>query len=96
MPRPNLRPEDKLLAQCLGEAIRSIRKTKGIKAEDFAFSVGVSAQTVSAWELGKALPYFQHLVKMGEALGVRVSRIIAIAERLVWVQKARMENTNGR
>lgn len=95
MPRPALRHEDRAFAKSLGEAIRAVRRSKGIKAEAFAFDVGVSPQTLSCWELGKALPYLPHLLKVSEVLGVRMSRLVATTERLLWVREAQEDEGNN-
>jgi transcriptional regulator with XRE-family HTH domain len=80
MPRPPKLPEEEELAKALGQVIHKARKRLDMKAEGLAFDVGVSPQTVSRWENGKALPYTPHLYKVSKILGLPLSRIFAAAE----------------
>ena len=43
--------------------IEEIRKSKGIRQEDFAKALGVSRQTIGKWESGQAVPELFGLIK---------------------------------
>lgn len=86
MPRPKHDEETLRFAKALGTVLRVARKQKGIKAENLAYDIGVSAQTVSGWETGKFLPYTPHLMATCNILGLRMSRVFAAAEKAIWMQ----------
>ena len=86
MPRAKQDEESIRLAKALGTVLRVARKQKGIKAESLAYDVGISAQTLSNWETGKFLPYTPHLMSACGVLGLRISRVYAAAEKMLWMQ----------
>jgi transcriptional regulator with XRE-family HTH domain len=86
MPRAKQDEESIRFAKALGTVLRVARKQKGIKAESLAYDIGTSAQTLSNWETGKFLPYTPHLMAACKILGLRMSKVYAAAERMLWMQ----------
>lgn len=86
MPRPKHDDEALRLAKAVGTVLRVARKQKGIKAESLAYDIGVAAQTLSNWETGKFLPYTPHLMSACNILGLRMSKVYAAAEKMLWMQ----------
>ncbi len=64
----------------LGEKIWRLRERKGLSQEAFAEKVGVSRQTVSNWENGKATPDAYKLKQICEALSVRADDLLSDTE----------------
>jgi transcriptional regulator with XRE-family HTH domain len=56
----------------LGNAIKVIRTTKGIKQKDLALSLGVSANYISLVESGKRDPSLSYLRRLAEQLHVPI------------------------
>jgi len=56
----------------LGNAIKIVRTTKGLKQKDLAFSLGVSPNYVSLVESGKREPSLSYLRRLAEQLRVPV------------------------
>jgi DNA-binding XRE family transcriptional regulator len=86
VPRPKHDEEALRLAKAVGTVLRVARKQKGMKAENLAYDIGVAAQTLSNWETGKFLPYTPHLMAACNILGLRMSKVYAAAEKMLWMQ----------
>ena len=54
----------------IGEQIHEARKRAGMTQETLARAVNVSRQTISHWEVGRAMPDAEMLLKLSEQLGV--------------------------
>ena len=80
MPRPRRHPREPELARAIGKAIRVARRRIGMKAEILAYECGVTAQSVSFWETGKAVPTLPNLLTACEKLGLPMSTLIRGAE----------------
>jgi len=50
--------------------VRELRKKKGIQQKELALAIGVSAPTVSDWELNRKDPTGERLKKLAEYFGV--------------------------
>ncbi len=56
--------------------LKELRKSKGIKQQDFATSIGKRNTTVSMWEAGKSKPTLTDIPLIASALGVSVEEIV--------------------
>lgn len=66
----------------LGEAVREIRMAKAFSQEDLGLESGLDRTYIGGIERGERNPSYGSLLKIAEALGVRVSEIVALGERL--------------
>lgn len=53
-----------------GDKLKELRKSKNLKQEDIGDFCGVGKATVSAWEVGKAQPSYDILVKLANYFDV--------------------------
>jgi len=60
-------------AQILGDNLRAIRKAKGLRQDDLAYNLGLSAPAVSRWENGECLP--DDLDALANYLGIPVWKL---------------------
>jgi XRE family transcriptional regulator, regulator of sulfur utilization len=74
MPSSNLRA-------ALAEQIRLFRSKKGLSQEELAFRAGLHRTYISLIERGKKSPTIDCLVRVSGALDVRISDLLANAER---------------
>ncbi len=58
------------------EALRQLRKSKGVTMKDVATAIGVSEATVSLYERGLRSPSYEILLKLGEYFGVSVDYLL--------------------
>jgi transcriptional regulator with XRE-family HTH domain len=63
----------------LGEAIKELRKAKGLKQKDLALKTGVSANAVCKIEKGEAMPQKETLNKILEVLEIPESYLLFFA-----------------
>ncbi len=61
--------------QALAANIRALMGRKDLKKSDLMTAAGVSAQTVTAWTSGKAMPGPDKLEKIAAFLGVTVGEL---------------------
>ena len=61
----------------LGKRIATLRKEKGIKQEELAQMLDVSAQAVSKWENDLTCPDINALPKLAQILGVTVDELLS-------------------
>lgn len=66
----------------LGSAVCELRTAKGLSQEDLGLEAGLDRTYVGGIERGERNPSFGSLVKIAEALGVSVSEMISLGERL--------------
>jgi transcriptional regulator with XRE-family HTH domain len=59
----------------LGETLRLRREERGLDQAELAEQLGVTQQSVSRWEHGKALPRPQRVRQLAELLGLDVGRL---------------------
>lgn len=59
-----------------GKELEKLRKAKGLSQLELAEELGVSRQTVSRWERGKAAPSAESLATLGRAYGVSVDELL--------------------
>lgn len=60
----------------LGKRISSLRREKGLKQEDLAEKLGISAQAVSKWETEQTCPDISLLPQLAKILGVSVDELL--------------------
>jgi transcriptional regulator with XRE-family HTH domain len=68
--------------EALGEAIEKLRKDAGLTHEELAERTGMSFQRISELERGIANPTFATLMRITEGLGVQLSHIASLAEKI--------------
>ena len=64
----------------LGRNIRESRKILGLTTRELAEKVGVERTSVTKYENGKHLPDLRVLVRLSEALGVSVTKLLGLGE----------------
>lgn len=64
-----------------GRLLRRARMVKGLKAQDVADKVGVTAGAVSGWEGGSRKPRATMVPKYAEALGITPNELLDILEK---------------
>jgi transcriptional regulator with XRE-family HTH domain len=67
--------------EALGGAIRAAREELGISQEALADRVGVHRTYMGGIERGERNPSYTNLVRIANALGVKLSALLARAER---------------
>lgn len=72
------RDQDHLLLP-LGEAIRSVRKTRGVSQENLAYATGIERSHMGRIERGEVNVSFLNLMKVAGVLEVKLSHILEIA-----------------
>ena len=60
--------------------IEEIRKSKGIRQEDFAKTLGVSRQTISSLETGRYNPSLQLAYKIAIFFGLTIEEVFLFSE----------------
>ena len=60
--------------------IEEIRKSKGIRQEDFAKALGVSRQTISSLENGRYNPSLQLAYKIAIFFGLTIEEVFLFSE----------------
>lgn len=60
--------------------IEEIRKSKGIRQEDFAKALGVSRQTISSLETGRYNPSLQLAYKIAVFFGLTIEEVFLFSE----------------
>lgn len=60
-----------------GKNLRKWRKLRGITQEQLAFDSGTTAQTISAYECGAAIPGFNTLTKLTNSLDISLAQLFA-------------------
>ena len=66
----------------LGKRIGMLRREKGLKQEDLAEALGVSAQAVSKWENDQTCPDISLLPKLSKLLGVTADALLSGEQEL--------------
>ncbi len=61
----------------LGKRIATLRKEKGLKQDDLADMLDVSAQAVSKWENDQTCPDISLLPKLAQILGITVDELLS-------------------
>jgi len=61
----------------IGKRIAALRREKGLKQEELAQAMGVSAQAVSKWENDQSCPDISLLPKLAKYLGVSVDTLLS-------------------
>jgi transcriptional regulator with XRE-family HTH domain len=58
------------------EDLRTLRRRRFLTQKELAEKVGVSYQTIQAWEGGKSHPRLRHIPRLAEALGVEPATLL--------------------
>ena len=58
------------------EALRRLRREKGISMKELGKKIGVAESTISQYETGKREPDFETLLKLGEFFNVSVDYLL--------------------
>jgi transcriptional regulator with XRE-family HTH domain len=66
----------------LGQAIRDVRASQSLTQEDLSRRSGLHRAYIGGVECGWRNPSFTNILKLADALGVKVSELFARAERL--------------
>ncbi len=66
----------------LGEAVRRIRKERGLTQEELYHVSRVHRNHISALERGALNPSYQTMLRITDALEISLSRLIAMSEEL--------------
>ncbi len=74
-------PTHDLLLNGLGEAIRDLRKERGISQERLSLDSGVHRNYIGGIERGERQPTITTIATLAAGLGVRPSELIAQAEK---------------
>jgi transcriptional regulator with XRE-family HTH domain len=64
----------------IGRAVRRLRTERGLSQEQLALEAGIHSVYLSGIERGHRNPSLHVLIALGEALGVRGSELVALAE----------------
>ena len=73
--------KETIMEKTLGERIAEKRKAKGIKQDELAEAMGVSAQAVSKWENNVSCPDIMTLPSLAKILGCTVDEILTGREQ---------------
>ena len=68
-------------ATALGHAVRELRKRRGMSQEQLAGACGLHPTYLSGIEKGRRNPTWRVIAKLSEALEVRLSELVRIAEK---------------
>lgn len=66
----------------LGRAIRHTRQQSGISVEALAAATGIARQRIDSLERGRLDPTYETLFTLADGLGVKLSELLSLAERL--------------
>lgn len=66
----------------LGKAIVLLRKEKGLSQESFAYDAGIDRRYMSDIENGKRNISLDIIERISQKLGLKISELFAIAERI--------------
>jgi transcriptional regulator with XRE-family HTH domain len=66
----------------LGRAIQQIREQSGISAEELAAATGIARKRIDSLERGRLNPTYETLFTLADGLGVQLSELLRLAERL--------------
>ena len=62
----------------IGKVIRELRKESGMKQNDLAKLLCLSADTISCWELGKSFPSIESIIRLTQIFGVTADYLLGI------------------
>lgn len=60
--------------------LKALRRRRFLTQKELAARVGVSYQTIQAWESGKARPRLRHIPTLAEVLGIEPSALLEMVE----------------
>lgn len=66
----------------IGQALRLLRKARGLQQKELAAAVGAHFATVSRWEAGETAPGLERLDQILEAMGVTPRELAAAIEQV--------------
>ena len=59
----------------VGRAVQEARTARGLTQTELAQALGVSQPSVSAWEVGRALPSSEVLIRIADELGLDLGKL---------------------
>ena len=77
----------------LNEKIYEYRKLNRWSQEELADKLDVSRQTVSKWEVGKAVPELEKLIKLAELFKITVDELVK--DNIEITSKEEFDNANN-
>lgn len=67
-------------AEAFGLALRKLRKSSGLSQEELALEAGIQRNFVSLIELGRNQPSITTIFKLADALSIRPSKLVQLAD----------------
>jgi len=84
---------DDEFAKALGVVLRTLRKVRGHKVIVVHKGTGFSETSITSWEIGRRMPSIQNLRALAEFYNVRLSTIMANAEKTMYfMQKGKTDD----
>jgi len=84
---------DDEFAKALGVVLRTLRKVRGHKVIVVHKVTGFSETSITSWEIGRHMPSIQNLRALAEFYNVRLSTIMANAEKTMYfMQKGKTDD----
>ena len=84
---------DDEFAKALGVVLRTLRKVRGHKVIVVHKVTGFSETSITSWEIGRRMPSIQNLRALAEFYNVRLSTIMANAEKTMYfMQKGKTDD----
>ena len=68
--------------------LKALRRRQFLTQKELAERVGVTYQTIQAWEGGKSQPRLRHIPKLAAALGIEPAQVQAMFEAVGNAQAA--------
>ena len=66
----------------LGRAVRRTREQNSISTEELAAATGIDRRRIDSLERGRLDPTYETLFALADGLGVKLSELLSLAERL--------------
>jgi transcriptional regulator with XRE-family HTH domain len=86
---PRRRPQDDAIALAFGRQLRALRKERKLTQERLAEMAGVHSTFVSNLECGRKIPTLVTIIRMADALEVRLAELVDTMEdeRSAWAEQ---------
>lgn len=81
------------MSRAIGEAIRAARKELGVTQKSLGERIGTKQVTVSAWEMGRAVPIRKTLEELIDELGLDEDRIMELYDKQRALVRARRKGS---
>ena len=70
-------PKEQKLLKEFGKNMKQLRLEKGMSTREFALEAGIAHSAVTKFEAGETNPSLTTLIKIADALGVDLTRLIS-------------------